>query len=142
MGESAGCDVDCTAPSCGDGLRNALAGEACDTRLDTAGCDAADCTLPACGDNLQNFAVEDCDDGDAIDNGFGCSAECKFDNVCGDGVQQFSESCDDGGIDTALCDRDCSGVDCGDGHLNVAAGEECDDGNFDINDGCADCRRQ
>lgn len=77
-GETATCNRDCTTPFCGDGLRNAAAGEDCDTVEDALGCDS-DCTLPVCGDGHVNTAAgEDCDDGNAVDDGNGCSANCKF----------------------------------------------------------------
>jgi hypothetical protein len=129
-GETAACDVDCTLPECGDGLRNAAAGEACDSGgADTPGCNA-DCTLPVCGDDHPNLMVEDCDDGNAVDDGNGCSKDCKFNNVCGNAhVESLVEECDPGfGVDTASCDSDCTRVVCGDEHVNAAAGEECDDG--------------
>jgi cysteine-rich repeat protein len=130
-GESATCNVDCTLPVCGDGLHNAAAGEACDAAQDTAGCDR-DCTLPVCGDGQLNFVLEDCDDGNAADDGNGCSSDCKFNNVCGNGhVEVLVEECDEGGVDTATCNSDCSASHCGDGHVNTAAGEECDDGFLD-----------
>jgi cysteine-rich repeat protein len=135
-GESATCDVDCTLRMCGDGLRNAAAGEQCDTVDSTDGCDA-DCTLPACGDGFLNREREDCDDGNTVDNGNGCSAACKLNNVCGDGVKQANgEQCDSGGVDSATCDADCTTPFCPDGHRNAAAGEQCDDGNTDNTDGC------
>ena len=62
-GESAGCDIDCTAPICGDGVTNMAAGEACDDAGVSAMCNA-DCTLAGCGDGVLNEAAgEECDDG-------------------------------------------------------------------------------
>jgi cysteine-rich repeat protein len=46
-----------------------------------------------------------------------------------------AEACDDMG-ESATCDDDCTLVECGDGVLNVTAGEECDDGNTIVGDGC------
>jgi cysteine-rich repeat protein len=143
-GETAMCDVDCTMPVCGDGLRNAAAGEACDTVSDTSGCDS-DCTLPMCGDGHANVALEDCDDGNAVDSGNGCSRECKFNNVCGNGrLEQVVEQCDPGtGGDTANCDADCTIPQCGDGHVNTFAGEECDNGSDNGTGTCSvTCKRQ
>jgi cysteine-rich repeat protein len=108
-GPSAACDVDCTPAECGDGLVNVLAGEVCDTVSDTVSCDR-DCTLPRCGDGLWNPQVEDCDDGNQIDDGNGCSASCRANNVCGDGVVQAAvEECDDGNRsdDGNGCDERC-----------------------------------
>ena len=48
---------------------------------------------------------------------------------CGDGVVHVGvEDCDEGGVDTASCDADCTDVECSDEHVNAAAGEDCDDG--------------
>ncbi|HEX7838316.1 MAG TPA: hypothetical protein VF469_12665 [Kofleriaceae bacterium] len=136
-GETARCNSDCTTPFCGDGLRNAAAGEACDTVEDALGCDS-DCTLPVCGDGHVNRFVEDCDDGNTTDDGNGCGANCKFNNVCGNGTRESAaEDCDTGPGDSATCDSDCTFVACGDGHVNTAAGEECDDGNQDNTDHCS-----
>jgi cysteine-rich repeat protein len=54
-------------------------------------------------------------------------------DVCGNGILEAGEDCDDQG-ESATCDADCTPAECGDGTLNVAAGEECDDGsgNSDI----------
>ena len=58
---------------------------------------------------------------------------------CGDsivgGCTEFGEDCDDGG-ESATCNQDCTTSVCGDGKLNVTAGEQCDDGNTDNGDGC------
>ncbi len=128
-GESATCNVDCTAPACGDSIFNAAAGESCDSGAsgDTPGCDE-NCTLPVCGDGELNDFLEDCDDGNATDDGDGCSASCKRNNVCGNNVVESAfEFCDAGGVDTENCDADCSPPNCGDGYHN-ANREECDDG--------------
>jgi cysteine-rich repeat protein len=129
-GETAACDVDCTLPECGDGLRNAAAGEACDAGgFDAPGCNA-NCTLPVCGDGHLNNTVEDCDDGNTVEDGNGCGTDCKFNSFCGNGrVESLVEECEPGsGGETATCDSDCTRVRCGDEHVNAAAGEECDDG--------------
>jgi cysteine-rich repeat protein len=55
--------------------------------------------------------------------------------VCGDGVTDAPEECDDAG-ESASCDADCTLAECGDGTLNTTAGEECDDGNTTPGDGC------
>jgi cysteine-rich repeat protein len=92
--ETPACDLDCTIPLCGDGLRNAAANELCDTIADSFACDD-DCTLPVCGDGHLNPNLEDCDDGNIPDTGNGCSTMCKANNVCGDSiVQDAVEECD------------------------------------------------
>jgi cysteine-rich repeat protein len=140
MGETATCDVDCTAVMCGDGLRNAKANEACDTALDTESCDS-DCTLPVCGDGHRNPLLEDCDDGNTTNDGNGCGSNCKFNNFCGNSVvESLAEECDTGGTNTATCDSDCTLAACGDGLLNVAHGETCDYGAYNGTGNCdANC---
>jgi len=59
--------------------------------------------------------------------------------TCGDGFAGCGKECDDGG-ESATCDADCTFPQCGDGTLNVTAGEQCDDGNHNPFDGCTnDC---
>lgn len=53
--------------------------------------------------------------------------------ICGDGAVGGDEECDGEG-ETATCDDDCTLAICGDGYLNVAAGEDYDDGGLDEND--------
>jgi hypothetical protein len=142
-GESATCNIDCSTPLCGDGVRNAVAGEQCDTGGDTNTCDA-NCTLAVCGDGHRNATVEDCDDGNAIDDGNGCTVDCKANNACGNGmVENAVEECDPGAAgETAACDSDCTRVFCGDGHVNPAAGEECDEGGRVTTTCTPFCKRQ
>ncbi len=146
------CDIDCTQPLCGDGLTNATTGEACDDSGFSAACDA-DCSLPVCGDSVVNAAAgEACDDGDAT-GGDGCSANCTqveagwacgaagaaCTEVCGDLLRVGTEECDDGGP-SASCNADCTVSSCGDGVVNAAAGEVCDEGGAVASGGCAgDC---
>ncbi len=56
--------------------------------------------------------------------------------ICGNGVVDAGEDCDDGG-ESAACDADCTFATCGDGQVNVTAGEQCDDGNTNSFDGCS-----
>jgi hypothetical protein len=48
------------------------------------------------------------------------------DPVCGDGLVEGMEDCDDGG-ESATCDSDCTPFECGDETVNATAGEECDE---------------
>ena len=130
-GDSASCDADCTAVSCGDGACNGAAGE------DAVTC-AADCPT-TCGDALitggevcdgANLAGQDCTDhGYVAPAGLACAAGCAaFDTsgcaaVCGNSTPEPGESCDTGG-DSPGCDGDCTAVSCGDGRCNAAAGED------------------
>jgi cysteine-rich repeat protein len=61
--------------------------------------------------------------------------------VCGDGVLDAGEECDDADDDnTDSCLNDCRVNTCGDGYRDARV-EECDDGNFDDSDECtAECR--
>ena len=67
----------------------------------------------------------------------GCPGGDDDDNaVCGNGIQEIGESCDDGNtLDGDGCSATCEREGfCGNG--NREPGEECDDGNFDPGDGC------
>ena len=56
--------------------------------------------------------------------------------VCGDGVVQAPELCDDGNlVDGDGCDSNCTPTGCGNGV--VTAGEQCDDGNLVSGDCCS-----
>ena len=104
-GESAVCDTDCTAVTCGDGTFNSSAGEQCDDGGESAVCDT-DCTAVTCGDGTVNVSAgEECDAG-------GESAACDINctaAVCGDGTLNVSagEQCDDGG-ESKTCNADCT----------------------------------
>jgi len=134
--DAATCDRDCTLPSCGDGLVNAAAGEVCD-----AGPDNSDSYSPAkrCNTSCAGFAAH-CGDGtcQATDEGADdCPTDCM--TVCGNGITEPGESCDDGNngtpIDTGKCDKDCTAAMCGDSYVNTAT-EDCDDGNANELDVC------
>jgi len=56
--------------------------------------------------------------------------------VCGDGVVDDGEACDDGNdVDDDECSNECVAASCGDGIVNSDA-EECDDGNAEDTDEC------
>ncbi|MDH5720339.1 MAG: DUF4215 domain-containing protein [Spirochaetia bacterium] len=133
------CEANCTLPSCGDGITNALTGEQCDTfGFQTAGCET-NCLLPACGDSIINLAAgESCDSG-GVQTSL-CEADCSS-PVCGDSVTNTlaGESCDSGGVQTALCEADCSSPVCGDNVTNTLAGEACDSGGVQTSLCEADC---
>lgn len=63
----------------------------------------------------------------------GCATAPPF---CGNGITDPGEDCDDSG-QSAGCDADCTFAACGDGTVNVMAGEACDDGNTVDGDGCS-----
>lgn len=141
-GVSATCDGDCSVAVCGDGTWNSLnvtapatgAGEQCDdgNLVSGDGCDG-NCTATACGNGVVT-APETCDDGNDT-NGDGCddgpTGNCTP-TTCGNGIVTAAESCDGNGAgtggETATCDTNCTARVCGDGTLNVTAGEDCDAG--------------
>jgi len=59
--------------------------------------------------------------------------------VCGDGVIEGGEECDDGpnNDDAGACTTKCTEAICGDGFVQFE--EACDDGNADSTDGCVAC---
>jgi cysteine-rich repeat protein len=74
-------------------------------------------------------------DGAVCGDGGSCAAGVCVAAVCGDGVVQTGEACDDGnGVDTDGCRNNCQTARCGDGV--VQTGESCDDGNSVDTDGC------
>jgi cysteine-rich repeat protein len=83
-----------------------------------------DCTT-VCGDGIV-AGNESCDDGNQQGDD-GCDPDCFFER-CGDGVQQSSEVCEDGNIEGGDgCSEDCLSVEtCGNGIVDLAAGEQCD----------------
>lgn len=95
-----------------------------------------------CGNNVLDIG-ETCDDGNAVNDGNGCSEFCQIDgpiDLCPDGfVNVLGEICDDGNFsDLDNCLQTCLPNACGDGHLDLEAPgiEACDDGNPDNNDNC------
>jgi hypothetical protein len=62
------------------------------------------------------------------------NVECFVSANCGNGIMDSGEACD--GADTPTCNgATCTPSACGDGHMNVAAGEACDSSGVDS----ADC---
>ena len=129
--------------------------------MDGDGCSAT-CTIESyCGDGtLDVVDGEECDDGNTVD-GDGCSSTCLIEEVdepepfseplpepepvpeavCGNGIMEDGEQCDDGNTDdgdgcSALCviEEEPEPI-CGNGI--VEDGEECDDGNTTDGDGCS-----
>ena len=107
--------------------------------------DSSGCTTQLCGNGVvdvrtsgrENY-VEECDDGNNV-GGDGCTADCKREGFCGNGVIEVGEECDDGNnLDgdgcSSLCRNEVTSV-CGNGVIEV--GEECDDGNINNGDGCS-----
>jgi hypothetical protein len=90
--------------------------------------------LVACGDDGGRGSNDD-DDGSGGGGGTGGSPNTP---VCGNGVVEEAEACDDAGV-SAACNADCTVAACGDGIGNAAAGEMCDDGNGSATDLCDAC---
>ncbi len=124
--DTASCDSDCTAVFCGDGHKNAAAGEVCDQ---------GSANGTACAYGAEPGV---CDR---------CSLDCKTDNpsqavpYCGDGIQNGPEQCDTGAgngttscpynTSCQVCSATCTlvaGVEpkCGDGIVETEDNEQCD----------------
>ncbi len=85
-----------------------------------------------CGNGVIE-GIEQCDDGNRIDNDT-CTGLCK-NAACGDGFKQGTEQCDDGNqTNTDTCTSLCKTAACGDGFRQGT--EQCDDGNQINNDTC------
>jgi hypothetical protein len=134
---------------CGDGIVDPSKGEMCDDGnledtkmvdgLEVADGCRKDCKSDqSCGNKIMDFG-EDCDDGrdrngapDSI-----CDAICHFKHdACGNNTVDTSqgEQCDQG-MDTTICNGSNHGIDnpanchfamCGDGYINTALSEDCD----------------
>jgi cysteine-rich repeat protein len=102
---------------CGDG--NVDTGEDCDDgNTDAGDCCSATCKYEAegsaCTDDAQSCTLDQC-------NATGACQHTPFCGICGDGIVDLGEQCDDG--NTAA--GDCCGPTC----LNEGDGSLCDDGN-------------
>ena len=166
---SAGGDFNGSIANGGDDLYRLTLGENAEVRIETgdgAGGCPADTRLTlfgtdAEGNRVQLFFNDDGGVGvcslisaeleagtyDIIADGFGGRAIESYvlsvqssGGVCGDGVLNFDEECDDGNVENGdNCSDACvNEIICGDGELEE--GEDCDDGNDADGDGCsAEC---
>jgi len=126
------CRTDCSRPYCGDGVVDQ--GEECDDGSDDDGdgCSAACAWEPdACGNTVVD-PDEECDDGNH-QSGDGCASDCTLEAPaarCGDGVVDDGEDCDDGPANSDVlpdhCRTTCRDPSCGDGAVDLAAGETCE----------------
>ena len=94
----------CAAPDQLTACAGTVDGAACHTAEFDGVCFGGVCLVPGCGNRVVE-AGEQCDDGNHA-GGDGCSADCRSDEQCGNGV------------------------------LDGALGEACDDGNLASHDGC------
>jgi len=150
------CNTTCTelAAYCGDAIKNGS--EQCDlgSKLNgnyASGC-SWDCKLPGpiCGDGIVDIGEEDCDKNIQTST-VGCIAiggyptqktrtcdekfctwndwgVCQPIGVCGNGIKEGSEICDDGdSLNTNSCMNDCKLAICGDGYVRSGY-EFCDNG--------------
>ncbi len=162
-----GCSWDCRVEGCGNRVIDGT--EECDDGNTVAGdrC-APDCHREYCGDGVVNRdyttgLLDQCDNGGycslstsvncATDadcptdesctpvGGDGCSATCVREPICGDGIPEGSEQCDDQNTsNTDACVGTCQLAYCGDTYTRSGV-EECDDGDNDSGDGCSwDCK--
>ncbi len=135
-----GCNSECGTELCGDNVLQEDRGEHCDdgNTLSGDGCNAG-CFIEYCGDGVVQPHL-----GERCDSSSGCSEECTYLSVCGDGEVNPGELCDDGEtVDGDGCSATCISESCGDGVLQVALAEDCDDGNNVDGDGCSSfCARE
>ncbi|CAD8184643.1 unnamed protein product [Paramecium octaurelia] len=90
--------------------------------------------IPKCDDGII-IENEICDDLNNIqfDGCYKCQLSCQLE--CNQCIQQQCYSCIDG---WQLIDQKCYQI-CGDGLLAISSLEQCDDGNYQPNDGCYNC---
>lgn len=120
-----------------------------------ASCTSAAGATAYCGDNAINGS-ETCDDGGANGTFGHCNSACSgtVTAICGNSAVEGSETCDAGEANTntactasyggscSYCNTSCASItvqggSCGDGIVQDASGEECDDNNTESGDGCS-----
>jgi cysteine-rich repeat protein len=143
--DSAFCNKDCTVAKCGDSKLNTVAGEQCDGGGLTAGCNI-NCTTAKCGDGIfdplysgtdTGGKLEQCDLGvmNSDSPGTTCTTKCQL-PLCGDGIIEGAEECDNGAANNNNndCTASCHIARCGDGLFDSAGTthkEQCESGGAD-----------
>ena len=113
------CNNLCIANFCGDGTINN--NEECDDGNQAENDDCRnDCTIPFCGDlTLDVGRGETCEPPGTPSGalGYDCRDDCT---VCGDGVRNSDEQCDDGNVDDGdLCNNSCTINVCSPGEIDL-----------------------
>ncbi|MCC6556406.1 MAG: DUF4215 domain-containing protein [Polyangiaceae bacterium] len=141
-------DVDCGGPACPD----CATGEGCAVDEYCLGVLCSGTVgLPTCTDLVKNGSETDVDCGGGACAPCGTNKLCALPSdcasgvctnghcappVCGDGVVNGNEACDDANADnTDGCLDTCALASCGDGHVQAGV-EPCDDGNAIDTDAC------
>lgn len=116
----------CSPSKCGDGFVNAAAGEQCEDGNDTAGDGCTACRFDCSTDT-------DCDDKNDCTTDTCAKTDGK--GTCSHALATAGAACKQAdGADGICKESTCVAAGCGNGVKD--AGEECDDGNTDDNDGC------
>ena len=90
------------------------------------------------GDGSDGAGDTGADDGGDGDTGGDGDGDGDGPATCGNGTVEGAEQCDDAG-ESATCNKDCTAAVCGDGKLNVSAGEDCEGEVAYENAACTDC---
>jgi len=109
-------------------------GQACEAGF----CGGPPATTGTTGTTTEDPSTSTAEPSTDSDSGGSSSGSTGVPPGCGNGIVEDGESCDDEG-ESADCNDDCTPAMCGDGKLNVTAGEECDpeDGfDFQCIEGC------
>ena len=111
---------------CADDVSPGASGSASSDGSSSSASDSGSTTDdPTAGEGSTSGATTGDTDDDTDGETEGDSTSTGADAVCGDGVVEGDEACDDGG-ESATCNDDCTSAMCGDGVLNETAGEVCD----------------